>query len=136
MIESMALGIMFNIIDSSRGLKADLVPISMEPRYQHAFQHRIRQRIAWPGIEPFEIWCARPEDIIVGKLMAWAEGQSRKHETDIYEMLAANRWQVNHSQAGEFDIAYIDQQAASIGQSATALWDAVKSAVDREFASH
>ena len=39
------------------------------------------------GVEPFDIWCARPEDIIVGKLMAWAEGRSRKHETDIYEMM-------------------------------------------------
>lgn len=133
MIESMAMGIMFNIIDTSLADKADLVPISMEPRYKFAFQNRIRQLINLPGSEPFEIWCARPEDIIVGKLMAWAEGRSRKHETDIYEMLAANRWQVNRGQGVAFDIVYIDQQAASIGQSAPELWNAIKSAVDREF---
>jgi len=42
-----------------------------------------------PGCDPLEVWCARPEDIIVGKLMAWAEGRSRIHETDIYEMLVS-----------------------------------------------
>ena len=43
--DSIRHGIMFNIIDTSRGDKADLVPLTMEPHYQFAFQHRIRQRI-------------------------------------------------------------------------------------------
>ncbi len=133
MVESMALGIMFNIIDSSRGTKADMVPITMEPRYQTAFQNRIRRRLTWPGIEPFEIWCARPEDIIMGKLMAWTEGRSRKHETDIYEMVAANRWQVSQAQAGLFDLEYIDAQAQSMGEETLALWEAIKAAVASEF---
>jgi len=83
MRESIQLGIMFNIIDTSRGEKADLVPLTMASRYRQAFQRRVRQTVEVPGVEPFEVWCARPEDVIVGKLMAWDEGRSRKHETDI-----------------------------------------------------
>ena len=37
------MGIMFNIIDSSEGLKADLVPLKREPDYQVAFNRRIRE---------------------------------------------------------------------------------------------
>ena len=87
MRDSIQKGMMFNIIDNSRGEKADLVPLTMEPRYQQAFQRRVRQTIDLPQIESFDVWCARPEDVIIGKLMAWAEGQSRRHETDIYEMM-------------------------------------------------
>ena len=47
----------------------------------------MRQTVELHGGESFEVWCARPEDVIVGKLMAWAEGHSRKHETDIYEIM-------------------------------------------------
>jgi hypothetical protein len=133
MVESVAMGIMFNIIDTSFSDKADLIPISMEPRYQNAFQHRIRQKIDMPGIEPFDIWCARPEDIIVGKLMAWTEGRSRKHETDIYEMVAANRWRTSQAQGDPLDIGYIDEHAQAMSGETVALWDAVKAAVDREF---
>ena len=32
-------------------------------------------------------WCARPDDVIYGKFLAWDEGRSRKHEADIYDML-------------------------------------------------
>jgi len=59
----------------------------MASRYRQAFQRRVRQIVKVPGIEPFKVWCARPEDVIVGKLMAWDKGRSRKHETDIYEMM-------------------------------------------------
>ncbi len=58
------------------------MPLTMSPTYRLAFQRRVRQRIELPGAEAFEVWCARPEDVIVGKLKAWAEGRSRKHETD------------------------------------------------------
>ncbi|UCC62784.1 MAG: nucleotidyl transferase AbiEii/AbiGii toxin family protein [Anaerolineae bacterium] len=83
MRDSVRLGIKVNIIDSSRGEKAALVPLTMASRYREAFQRRVRQTVEIPGAEPFEVWCARPEDVIVGKLMAWIEGRSRKHETDL-----------------------------------------------------
>ncbi len=95
MRDSIRMGIMFNpsatlragIIDTTRGEKADLVPLTMASCYRKAFGRRVRQTVEIPGVEPLEIWCARPEDVIVGKLMAWDEGRSRKHETDIYEMM-------------------------------------------------
>jgi hypothetical protein len=93
MRSSIRMGIMFigmssiPIIDTERGEKADLVALTMASPYSRAFQRRVRQRVDVPSAEPFEVWCARPEDVIIGKLMAWAEGRSRKHETDIREMM-------------------------------------------------
>jgi len=81
------MGIMFNIIDTNRGEKADLVPLSGTLDYRPAFERRVRQLVEIPGAEPFEVWCARPEDVIHGKLMAWKEGRSHKHETDILEIM-------------------------------------------------
>jgi len=132
MRDSIRLGIMFNIIDTSRGEKADLVPLTMEPRYQEAFQHRLRQRVELPGVKPFEIWCARPEDVIVGKLMAWAAGGSRKHETDIYEMMVFHYLGIDPGQRAAFDEAYVDGQANALGAEIAALWLTIKDAAHRE----
>jgi len=68
MSNSIEMGIMFNIIDTHRGEKADLIPLTSA--YKQAFEHRIRQSVEIPGTEPFEVWCARLEDVIIGKLMA------------------------------------------------------------------
>lgn len=132
MRSSIHWGIMFNIIDTSRGEKADLVPLTMEQRYRFAFANRIRQTIKTAGIPPFEAWCARPEDIIVGKLMAWAEGRSRKHETDIYEMLVMNALR-DENELG-MDTPYIDTQAQSLSEDVVQLWQAIKAAVQQQSA--
>ena len=129
---SIRLGIMFNIIDTSRGEKADLVPLTMASRYRRAFQRRVRQTVEVLGSEPFEIWCARPEDVIVGKLMAWAEGRSRKHETDIYEMMVFHYLGADPEQSAAFDEAYVDGQARTLGADVVALWEAIKDAARRE----
>lgn len=42
MRDSIRLGIMFNIIDGSLGVKADLLPLSREPAYLEAFRQRVR----------------------------------------------------------------------------------------------
>ena len=120
--DSIRRGIMFNIIDTSRGDKADLVPLTMEPRYLFAFQHRIRQLVELPDAEPFEIWCARPEDVIVGKLMAWAEGRSRKHESDIHQMLLFDAVQPS---SRTLDLGYIDRQAQQLGEDVHHFWRAI-----------
>jgi hypothetical protein len=132
MRDSIRLGIMFNIIDTSRGEKADLVPLTMASRYRQALQHRVRQRIEVPGSEPFEVWCARPEDVIVGKLMAWAEGRSRRHETDIYEMMVFHYLGTDPKQSAAFDETYVDAQARTLGVDVVELWEAVKDAARRE----
>ena len=123
MRDSIRLGIMFNIVDTSRGEKADLVPVSMDSRYQQAFQRRVRQAVELPDGEPFEIWC-----VIVGKLMAWAEGGSRKHETDIYEMMAFHYLGIDRQQGAPFDQAHVDVQAETLGADVVTLWKAIQDA--------
>lgn len=130
MRSSIQWGIMFNIIDTSRGEKADLVPLTMEQRYHFAFAHRIRQTLKSAGVQPFEVWCARPEDIIVGKLMAWAEGRSRKHETDIYEMLVMDA--LRDEKEPGMDLPFIDAQAQTLGDDVLQLWQAIKAAVRQQ----
>jgi hypothetical protein len=132
MRDSIRLGIMFNIIDTSRGEKADLVPLTMASRYRQAFQRRVRQRVELPGSEPFEFWCARPEDVIVGKLMAWAEGRSRRHETDIYEMMVFHYLGTDPEQSAAFDENYVDAQARDLAADVVALWEAIKEAARQE----
>ena len=132
MRDSIRLGIMFNIIDTSRGEKADLLPLTMASRYQEAFQRRARQVVDIPGAEPFEVWCARPEDVIVGKLMAWIEGRSRKHETDIYEMMVFHYLGADPALTAAFDQAYVDARAKALGVEAHELWEAIKGAARQE----
>lgn len=125
MRQSIALGIMFNIIDGERGEKADLIPLTMVSRYRHAFQNRVRQ-IVGLGDSTFEVWCARPEDVIIGKLMAWAEGRSRKHEDDIYEMLTFYYLGLATTLDSPLDETYIDQRAALLGHDVTEFWLTLK----------
>jgi hypothetical protein len=132
MQEAIRLGIMFNIIDTHRGEKADLVPLTMASRYRHAFQRRVRQMVEVPGVEPFEVWCARPEDVIVGKLMAWDEGRSRKHETDIYEMMVFHYLAVDPALSAGFDEAYVTAQARALGEDVVELWETIAEASRRE----
>jgi len=104
----------------------------MASRYRQAFQRRVRQIVKVPGIELFEVWCARPEDVIVGKLMAWDEGRSRKHETDIYEMMVFHHLGVDPALSAGFDEAYIDAQARALGEDVVELWETVTEAAHRE----
>ena len=135
MRDSIRMGIMFNIIDTTRGEKADLVPLTMVSRYRRAFERRVRQTVEITGVAPLEIWCARPEDVIVGKLMAWDEGRSRKHETDIYEMVVFHYLGADLTPSVKLDEAYVNVQARMLGEDVAELWEAVKAAA-RQGAEH
>jgi hypothetical protein len=128
---SIEMGIMFNIIDTERGEKADLVPLGGTPNYRVAFERRVRQLVEIPGADPFEIWCARPEDVINGKLMAWKEGRSRKHETDILEMM---RYHYQNKETSESDLneAEVDRLAEKLGEETSQFWQDIKSDAKRE----
>jgi len=130
MRNSIRQGMMFNIIDSSFGEKADLVPVTMHPLYPRFLTNRIRHQVEIPGESPFEAWYARLEDVITGKLMAWAEGRSRKHETDIYEMLVFHYLGLDPSIP--FDERIVDIEAIKLGQTTADFWAAVKKAAHRE----
>jgi hypothetical protein len=132
MRDSIRMGIMFNIIDTTRGEKADLIPITMVSRYQQAFLRRVRRRVEIPGMASLEVWCARPEDVIVGKLMAWAEGRSRKHETDIYEMMVFNYLRLDPDMNPGFDESFVDAQAMALGPEVFDLWIRSKTAAFEE----
>ncbi|HOC22594.1 MAG: hypothetical protein GYA30_06470 [Chloroflexi bacterium] len=128
MRSSVAMGIMFNIIDSERGEKADLIPLTMASPYRTAFQNRVRQTVETPDGEPFDVWCARPEDVIVGKLMAWAEGRSRKHESDIHEMLVYDALGFLAPLGLTLDEAYVERRAAQLGADVLEFWRMLKAA--------
>lgn len=132
MRESVARGIMFNIIDSSRGEKADLIPLTMADRYRQAFQRRTRQLVDAPGLEPFEIWCARPEDVIIGKLIAWQEGRSPKHQSDIFEILVFHYLKLDPALSAGFDEHYITAQSQTISADTADLWTAIQTAARQE----
>lgn len=134
MRHSVQMGIMFNIIDGERGEKADLIPLTTTSRYRFAFQNRVRQRVELPGGVAFEVWCARPEDVIVGKLMAWAEGRSRKHVTDIYDMLVFRYLGLASALGDDFDEAYVDRRAAQLGPDVVELWHTIKTQARAEAA--
>lgn len=116
---SVEMGIMFNIIDSSEGIKADLVPLKREPDYQAAFDRRIRETFTDENDEPFDAWVAQPTDIIIGKLQAWNEGRSNKHPDDIFAILYfCLRGFSNH----QVDIEEVSEQAARIGPETLDMW--------------
>jgi hypothetical protein len=120
MRNSVQMGIMFNIIDTNDGIKADLVPLKREPEYQIAFSRRIRREFTDPGGSTFEAWVAQPTDIIIGKLRAWDEGRSNKHPNDIYSMLIFDLSGYSDSSI-DFDI--VTTEVAQIGQDALEIWN-------------
>ena len=129
MRESIRYGTLFNIIDTSYGDKADLVPLRNEPSQRSAFRRRIRQPLELPDGQAVEIWCARPEDVIIGKLAAWTEGGSRKHESDILQMLI---YQALHAPDQPLQQQEIAAQAARLGASTLHLWNTLQRKAEDE----
>lgn len=128
MRNSTQMGIMFNIIDSSEGIKADLVPLKREPEYRAAFDRRIRKQFS-DGETEFEAWCARPEDIIIGKLQAWEEGRSLKHPGDIKSMLL---FMLGEEHESSIDIHLVTASASRISSDAMKLWHDLVEQVRKE----
>lgn len=119
MRNSTRLGILFNIIDTELGVKADLVPLSREPGYEVAFARRIRQTFQDEQGETFTAWYAQPTDIIIGKLQAWTEGRSAKHPNDIHAMLV---FALSGLSDIPLDLPAIAAAAARLGPATLALW--------------
>jgi hypothetical protein len=130
MRDSIRAGILFNIIDTSEARKVDLIPLTMKPGYHFALKSRIRRTISPRQESDFQAWFARPEDVIVGKLMAWQEGRSFKHETDIRDILTAVKLGDDPGLSASFDPAYLDQWAHKLGQDVEQFWQTLKRLVD------
>lgn len=116
---SVEMGIMFNIIDSNEGIKADLVPLKREPDYQMAFDRRIRETFTDENDKPFEAWVAQPTDIIIGKLQAWNEGRSNKHPDDIFAILYFCLRGLSNQTV---NLDEVTKQATRIGQETLDMW--------------
>lgn len=125
-------GTMFNIIDSTLGQKVDLVPLTMAANYTAAFARRVRQEVNVSGIGMFALWCARADDVVVGKLLAWAEGRSRKHEDDIFELLVSYHMGADQVLAATFNWDFVDRRARAMGDDVVAFWQALDEAARRE----
>lgn len=132
MRSSSQMGIMFNIIDTNQGIKADLVPLSGAPAYKFAFSNRTRRTFQDETGESFQAWCARPEDIILGKLLAWQEGKSAKHPNDIHEITF---FCLSGLSTEELDVGYITTRAKRIGEDVEDLWQTILARVEAEIAS-
>jgi hypothetical protein len=126
---STEMEIMFNIIDTSVGAKADLVPLSREPAYRRAFARRIRRTFVDEEGRELEAWCARPEDIVVGKLMAWQEGRSDKHRGDVHEMLV---FALSGLSDESLDLGYVNEWAPKVGSEAAQLWRSLREQAEDE----
>lgn len=116
---SMQQRVMFNLIDTEEGVKADMVPLSREPEYRLAFSRRIRRHVTDEAGNSFEAWIAQPTDIIVGKLQAWDEGRSNKHPSDILQMLV---FDLNGFSTQRVDLDHVTRQATRLSKDTLLLW--------------
>lgn len=126
---SVQMGIMFNIIDTNEGIKADLVPLKREPDYEVAFKRRVRRNFVDPAGNSFTAWVAQPTDIIIGKLEAWNEGRSDKHPNDIYSMVAFDLSDLSDL---SLDYKFITKEAKRIGQEALEMWNQTLTKAEKE----
>jgi hypothetical protein len=133
MRNSVQMGIMFNIIDTNEGIKADLVPLKREPDYQLAFERRVRREFVDPTGNSFSAWVAQPSDIIIGKLRAWDEGRSDKHPKDIYTMLI---FDLSGSSDVSIDYDLVTKEAARIGQETFEMWKQILAKAKEEVEKH
>lgn len=133
MRDSIRLGIMFNLIDTEEGVKADLVPLTREPGYRAAFARRVRQTFEDEAGHTFDAWCAQPTDIIIGKLQAWTEGRSAKHPADIYQMLVFAFCGFSDE---AIDLPAIATAAARQGAETLALWNELVAQAKRAVETH
>ena len=131
MRDSIRHGTLFNIIATTLGDKADLVPLRNEAHQRAAFRRSVRQPLELPGGVLNEIWCARREDVIIGKLAAWAEGGSRKHESDILQMLIYQAIEAPDQPLAAPEIA---AQVARLGEETQRLWQLLQSKAAAEAA--
>ena len=122
MRNSVRMGIMFNLIDTQEGSKADLVPLKREPEYLLAFERRIQREFKDLNGNSFLAWCAQPTDIIIGKLMAWTEGRSNKHPQDIYTMLTFFLHDLSDQ---PIDFSIITAQAIKMSSETLELWQSL-----------
>jgi hypothetical protein len=102
----------FNIIHGSSGVKIDVV-VPKDTAYDRVEFSR-RQRL--PVLPGREAYFARPEDVIIYKMIYFREGGADRHLRDIAGMLRVS--------PAEIDTAYVDHWARDLGL--TDIWEGVR----------
>lgn len=102
----------FNIIHPASGLKIDVLLKKDTPYDRVEFERRQRQPIL-PGIDAY---FARPEDVILYKMLYFQQGRSERHLRDIASILRIS--------GTEIDMRYVDEWAQRLGL--TDIWRAVR----------
>jgi hypothetical protein len=115
--EAIAASGQFNIIHPTSGLKID-VYVNPDTPYDHTRLARRRRLPLVPGVEAY---FARPEDVILYKLLYHRQGGSDLHLRDVLGIMRVSR--------SELDEAYVTEWARRLG--VTAPWEQVRNQVDR-----
>jgi len=102
----------FNIIHPGSGLKIDIY-INPESPYDRT---RLARRQKLPLIPGVDAYFARPEDIILYKLLYSRQGQSQLHLRDVLGILRVS--------GAELDEPYIGEWAGRLGL--TAIWEQIR----------
>ena len=129
MKDSRGSGLLFNVIDTTAGVKADLVPIGLDAEAQAAFARRIRQTISDADGQIWEVWFAQPTDIIIAKLRAWMEGKSNKQADDIYSLLAFSLSELGSTPV---DVPAVTNAATHMGHEALRFWNSIMARAERD----
>ncbi len=74
----------FNLLHHKSGLKIDVMIRKNSPHSIEEFKRR--HKVSF--IKDFEVYLAKPEDVIIKKLVFYREGNSAKHITDIRGILS------------------------------------------------
>lgn len=101
----------FNIIHPTSGLKIDVMLRKDAPYDRLEFERRQRQPLL-PGKEAY---FARPEDVIIYKMIYFRERRSDRHLRDVASMLRIS--------GAEIDTRYVAEWAGRLGLSE--IWEAV-----------
>ena len=98
-----ARGGMFKFLHIASGLKIDCYLLRTDSYAQAQWSGRVSQSMG----EGLEVTIARPEDVIIMKLVYYREGGSDKHLRDIASILTV--------QHGRLDMAYLDEWSERLG---------------------
>lgn len=111
-LDAMRRKTQFNIIDSLSANKIDVMIVPDSNWGRSELSRRRRMRIL-PDLDGY---CARPEDVILGKMSYYAEGGSEKHLRDITGILKVS--------AADVDLDYVSRWAQTLGLNE--VWDSVR----------
>jgi len=101
----------FNVIHPASGNKIDFMIAQRDTRGREQLGRRQKRQL-FPGMQGYT---ARPDDVIISKMLYYQEGGSEKHLRDIAGMLKVS--------GNEIDRAYVDRWATQLD--VKEIWEAI-----------